>query len=39
MATLSAKGDLLEPYRAIAGDGAKIDDDGYLWLLGRSMTS
>ena len=24
--------------RYFAGDGAKLDDDGYLWLLGRSTT-
>ncbi|HRE02711.1 MAG TPA: acetyl-coenzyme A synthetase, partial [Ilumatobacteraceae bacterium] len=23
------------PGRYFAGDGAKLDDDGYLWLLGR----
>jgi acetyl-CoA synthetase len=33
----SGTGDVLEPVRGryFAGDGAKIDDDGYLWLLGR----
>ena len=27
------------PGRYFAGDGAKVDADGYLWLLGASTTS